>query len=44
MLQPLHLQRKNLGTHCTGGWVDSRAGLDSVEKRKIPISSQKLNT
>jgi hypothetical protein len=22
-----------LGTHCIGGWVDPRAGLDDVEKR-----------
>jgi hypothetical protein len=24
------------GTHCIGGWVDPRAGLDDVEKRKFP--------
>jgi hypothetical protein len=23
------------GTHWKGGWVDSRAGLDDVEKRKF---------
>jgi hypothetical protein len=23
------------GTHCIGGWVHSRAGLDEVEKRKF---------
>jgi hypothetical protein len=23
------------GTHCIGGWVDPRAGLDDVEKRKF---------
>jgi hypothetical protein len=23
------------GTHCIGGWVDSRAGLDDVENRKF---------
>jgi hypothetical protein len=22
-------------THCIGGWVDRRAGLDNVEKRKF---------
>jgi len=22
-------------THCIGGWVDPRAGLDTVTKRKI---------
>jgi hypothetical protein len=31
------------GTHCIGGWVDPRAGLDDVEKREIvldPIGTQ----
>jgi hypothetical protein len=23
------------GTHCIGGWVDLRAGLDDLEKRKF---------
>jgi hypothetical protein len=23
------------GTHCIGGWVDSRAGLDNIEKWKL---------
>jgi hypothetical protein len=23
------------GTHCVGGWVDPRSGLDDVEKRKF---------
>jgi hypothetical protein len=23
------------GTHCIGGWLDPRAGLDDVEKRKF---------
>jgi hypothetical protein len=23
------------GTHCVGGWVDTRAGLDDVEQRKF---------
>lgn len=27
---PLHPPR----THCIGGWVDPRAGLDLVEKKK----------
>jgi hypothetical protein len=28
--------RKELpGTHCIGGWVGSRRGLDTVEKREI---------
>jgi hypothetical protein len=25
------------GTHYTGGWMGSRAGLDAVAKRKVPI-------
>jgi hypothetical protein len=25
------------GTHCIGGWVDPRAGLDDVEERKFLI-------
>jgi hypothetical protein len=28
-------QETDPGTHCTGGWVDSKAGLDATEKRKI---------
>jgi hypothetical protein len=27
--------RKSPGTHWIGGWVSPRAGLDTVEKRKI---------
>jgi len=29
-----------LGTHLTGGWVDPRAGLDTVAKRRkhLPLS------
>jgi hypothetical protein len=26
---------KTPGTHCTGGWVGSRAGLDTEVRRKI---------
>jgi hypothetical protein len=26
---------KALSTHCIGGWVDPRVGLDANEKRKI---------
>jgi hypothetical protein len=28
MPQPLH-PRERLGTHCTGGWVGPKAGLDA---------------
>jgi hypothetical protein len=31
------------GTHWTGGWVDPRAVLDAVVKRKIPSPRQELN-
>jgi hypothetical protein len=29
-----------LGTHCIGGWVGPRAGLDAVKKRKILYSPE----
>ena len=28
--------RKRPGTHCTGGWVGPRAGLDRCEKSRPP--------
>jgi hypothetical protein len=31
--RPLY-SRERTGTHCTGGWVDSRAGLDVFEKSR----------
>jgi hypothetical protein len=33
---PCHFmpRKKALHTHCTGCWVDPRAGLDDMEKRK----------
>jgi hypothetical protein len=34
--RPLYPRRKNLGTHCTGGWVDRSAGLKAVATRKCP--------
>jgi hypothetical protein len=31
------------GTHCTGGWVGLRAGLDDVERRKLlPLKGLEL--
>jgi len=27
---------KRLGTHCTGGWVGTRAGLDEYGKSPLP--------
>jgi hypothetical protein len=32
--RPLY-SRKKPGTHCTGGWVGSRAGLDVYEKSRL---------
>jgi hypothetical protein len=29
------MREKARGTHWTGGWVDPRAGLDDLEKRKF---------
>jgi len=29
------LRKRAPGTHCVGGWVGHRAGLDMVVKRKI---------
>jgi hypothetical protein len=31
------------GTHCIGGWVGTRAGLDAVVKRKIPSPRREWN-
>jgi hypothetical protein len=47
-------QGKDPGTHCTGGWVGLRAGLDAEAGRKLlclcwgsnpgrPVRSQTLN-
>jgi hypothetical protein len=33
--RPLYSQGKKAGTHWIGGWVNPRAGLDDVEKRKF---------
>ena len=30
------LPRERPGTHCTGGWLDLRAGLDGVQKISPP--------
>jgi hypothetical protein len=30
------------GTHWIGGWVDPRAGLDAVEKKKFPVPATSL--
>jgi hypothetical protein len=31
------------GTHCRGGWVESRAGVDAVAKREILITALARN-
>jgi hypothetical protein len=36
-LTALRPGRFTLGTHRVGGWVDPRAGLDDLEKRKFMI-------
>jgi hypothetical protein len=33
--RPLYPWERAPGTHWIGGWVDPRAGLDDVEKRKF---------
>jgi hypothetical protein len=33
--RPLHPRERAPGTHCIGGWVDPRAGLDDMENRKF---------
>jgi hypothetical protein len=33
--RPLYPRGKSPGTHWIGGWVDLRAGLDDLEKRKF---------
>ena len=33
---PAALPRERPGTHCLGGWVDSRAGLDGCGKSRPP--------
>ena len=32
----LFYPRKRTGTHCTGGWVGPRAGLDGCGKSRLP--------
>jgi hypothetical protein len=35
---PLYPRQQSPGTHWMGGWMDPRAGVDDVEKRKFLIS------
>jgi hypothetical protein len=42
--RPLYPRERAPGTHWIGGWVDLRAGLDTVWKRKIPSPRRESNT
>jgi hypothetical protein len=33
-------RRKDPGTHCTGGWVGPRAGLDTEARGEIPAGDR----
>jgi hypothetical protein len=33
--RPLYPRERAPGTHCIGGWVDPRAGLDDMEKQQF---------
>jgi hypothetical protein len=33
--RPLYPRERSPGTHCIGGWVDPRAGMDNMEKWKF---------
>jgi hypothetical protein len=35
----LYLVERTPGTHCTGGWVGPRAGLDTEVRGKDPLAS-----
>jgi hypothetical protein len=35
--------KKSPGTHWIGGWVDARAVLDAVVKRKVPSPRRESN-
>jgi hypothetical protein len=39
----LCLGEMTLGTHCTGGWVGLRAGLDTEVRGKIPCPCRESN-
>jgi hypothetical protein len=41
--RPLYPWRKSHGTHWIGGWVGLTAGLDTMEKRKIPSPHRQSN-
>jgi hypothetical protein len=38
--RPLYPRERAPGTHCIGGWVDPRAGLDNMEKGKPKYSEK----
>jgi hypothetical protein len=41
-LRQLHPEGKCPGTYYVGGWVESRAGVDVVEKRKAENQTQAI--
>ena len=41
-LRPLY-SRERPGTHCMGGWMDSRAGLDGCGKSRQPPGFDSIN-
>ena len=41
-LLPLYPQERS-GTHCIGGWVDRRTGLDRCEKSRPPAGIRSLD-
>jgi hypothetical protein len=41
---PLYPQGNSRSTHCMGGWVGPRAGLDVMEKRKNLLPSQGIES
>jgi hypothetical protein len=41
--RPLYPMERALGAHWIGGWVDPRAVLDTVVKRKIPRPRRESN-
>jgi hypothetical protein len=41
--RPLYSRRKIPGTHRIGGWLNSRAGLEAVKKKKCPCPCRESN-
>jgi hypothetical protein len=41
-LATIYPRERTPGTHCTGGWVGPRAGLDTEDRGKILFASARL--